>query len=120
MLSKRCVISRRTERQPYTPADSRTRRQAMGECIQVQKLEKIFEALTRRWDDVAFWAERGCRTPKQDGGWALWVMCNGIGAVEVAFHRVMSRAGQHVRLMLNSECQSNLNIVVSSWATGKD
>ena len=54
---------------------------------------------------------------KAEGGWNLWVMCNGIGAVEVAFMRVMKRAGQHVKVLLNSEHQHNLNTVVSSYAT---
>lgn len=98
-------------------ANSGLRRKAIGESIQVNVLEAAFEPLTKLWDDDDYWKERGCRSPKQDGGWALWVMCNGIGAVEVAFHRVMLRAGQHVRMMLNSECQSDLNVVVASWVT---
>jgi hypothetical protein len=94
-----------------TLANSKKKRTAIGESIQVKVLEAAFEPLTLLWDDDAYWAALGCRSPKKEGGWALWVMCNGIGAVEVAFHRVMSRAGQHVRVMLNSEWQSDLNSV---------
>ena len=100
-------------------SNSGLKRRALGESIQTGVLEHAFEPLMDRWDDDAFWGARGCLSPKSSGGWSLWVLCDGVGAVPVAFHRAATRRGQRVRLVVTSEWQINLNAVVAAWATGE-
>ena len=101
-------------------ATSGKKKTAMGECIQVNVLEYLFEPLVKLYDDDAHWRMRGCESPKKSGGWSIWVLFNGVGAFEVAFHNVARRANQKVRVMLGSEILKDLNQVVEAWATGPE